>query len=111
MFFFIGGIQPRKKYLNGQPLTCPNCGHTAMFPCRIDHYLSLFFIPVFPVKKGPVVSCCRDCGAVVSDPGQTAAGHGQRRFGPSGRPTCPACGREVDPGFEFCPWCGSRLRD
>lgn len=29
----------------------------------------------------------------------------------SDEPTCPNCGREVDPEIEFCHWCTTRLEE
>jgi len=52
MYFVIGGVQPRTVLLSRQPRTCPACGYPKLFLKRIDHYLSLFFIPLIPVKRG-----------------------------------------------------------
>lgn len=38
----------------------------------------------------------------------------QRRSEPAegaGTETCPACGRELDPELDFCPWCSTRLEE
>jgi len=63
MFFFIGGIGPRTVTLDKQARICPECGRLALYHKRIDHYLSLFFIPVFPVKRGEPFLSCEGCGA------------------------------------------------
>ena len=71
----------------------------------MDTYLSLFFIPLFPVKKGrPFLECDR-CGGVFDPSGRTVSTAPR-----PGRPSsCPSCGRTVEPDFSFCPACGQRL--
>jgi len=134
MFLFIGGIQPRKRFLEGDPRVCPECGRPAMLPCRVDHYLSLFFIPLFPVRKGEAALCCRECGATepfdARSPGaaaaervrsagwstgsdETSGGAFSSREAASRAPgrgsrSCRACGKELPADFRFCPWCGGR---
>jgi hypothetical protein len=105
MFFFIGGIQPKTVTIEETPRLCPSCGLAQARLKRIDHYLSLFFIPLFPVKRGQPMLICDRCGA-VADPHQPVA----RRAGelPSAV-TCPNCGRPVGPSFNYCPHCGSRV--
>jgi hypothetical protein len=45
MFFFIAGIQPKTVALDGLPKRCPSCGLDQALTKRVDHYLSLFFLP------------------------------------------------------------------
>ncbi|MEJ2586515.1 MAG: zinc ribbon domain-containing protein [Deltaproteobacteria bacterium] len=105
MFFFIGGIQPKTVTLDNQPRLCPSCGLAQARLKRVDHYLSLFFIPIFPVKKGTPFLECRRCGAVSDESGEISA------YTPPGPGSfCQKCGQRVDPGFRFCPYCGSPLR-
>ncbi len=66
MFFFIGGVQPKTMTLDDTPRLCPACGLAQARLKRIDHYLSLFFIPLFPVKRGEPAVICDRCGAVSS---------------------------------------------
>jgi len=108
MFFFIAGIQPKTKVLDDTPKMCPSCGlHRARLK-RIDHYLSIFFIPVLRVKKGEPMVVCDLCGPVSSEvtsgieaaPSTVETGRGA---------TCPACGSLVDADFRFCPYCGQKL--
>jgi hypothetical protein len=103
MFFFIAGIQPKTVTLDETPRMCPACGLYQARLKRVDHYLSLFFIPLFPVKKGGPFVQCQRCGSVFSESGE--AWGGTR----TGDRTCPGCGRPVEPGFRFCPSCGRRL--
>ena len=69
MFFFIGGIQPKTVTVDRQPRSCPSCGHFGVYLKRVDHYVSLFFIPVFPVKRGTPFLSCENCNAVIDEHG------------------------------------------
>lgn len=103
MFFVIAGMQPRTMTLDAQPRRCPRCGLDQAVHQRIDHYVSLFFIPLVRVKKGAPFLFCRRCQQAVATEG----------FGATpltdGRPACAQCGAAVDPGFAFCPHCGRRM--
>lgn len=107
MFFFIGGISPRIKKLDELPGICPRCGLSTLFKVRIDHYLSLFFIPLFPVKKGRPVRLCENCGMEIPEPGTYPPRPVGQDFQETG--TCPACGRHLSVSFRFCPYCGRPL--
>lgn len=99
MFFFIGGIQPRTRRISDTPKLCPSCGHYTAWLKRVDHYLSLFFIPLFPVRRGEAVLMCERCGLVFDEEGRTMA---------MGDSRCRYCGRELGADFTFCPYCGKR---
>lgn len=104
MFFFIGGIQPKTVTLDASRRLCPTCGLVQAQLKRIDHYLSLFFIPLFPLKRGQPVLICDRCGAISpeEDYQRTAPP-------PSDRRVCPRCGARVESTFHYCPHCGSRI--
>ena len=110
MFFLIAGVQPRTRTLDDTPRRCPNCGRNTAKLKRIDHYFSLFFIPLFPVKRGDEILLCENCGHSSSPEGETffvrpgVAEDGERPAG-----ICPECGRAVEARFSYCPYCGSRL--
>lgn len=106
MFFFIGGVQPKTVDLDERPRPCPSCGLPRARLKRIDHYVSLFFIPVVRIKKGPAFLECDRCGVVSSQP--EAAG--RARPGHESAKTCPRCGRPLDEDFRYCPACGQRIR-
>ncbi len=113
MFFFIGGVEPRTKVLDETPRLCPACGLAQARLKRIDHYLTLFFIPLFPVKKGDPMLICDRCGHVASPDGRWS-GTGAAAPEPDAVdlpsvPSCPRCGRDLDPSFVYCPYCGSRV--
>ena len=104
MFFFIGGIQPKTILIEKQPRACPSCGYYEVSKKRVDHYVSLFFIPLFPVKKGTPFLFCENCKTSVDDTGYRVdfeKTEGEKR--------CPYCGKEVDPHYRFCPYCGKGL--
>ncbi len=104
MFFLIGGVQPKKVTLDETPRSCPACGLAQARLKRIDHYISLFFIPLFQLKKGVPVLICNQCGAVLppDKPFQAPAGG-------AGPVVCSQCGHPVSADYRFCPGCGDRL--
>jgi RNA polymerase subunit RPABC4/transcription elongation factor Spt4 len=104
MFFFIGGVQPKTVRLDKQARLCPVCGHNEVYLKRVDHYLSLFFIPLFPVKKGSPFLSCHNCRTVFDERG-AAVKDGRRERSR----TCPYCGRVLEDDFDFCPRCGKRM--
>ena len=97
MFFFIGGVQPRKKTLEIRAEACPYCREHKIRLQRIDRYISLFFIPVLRIKKGIPYLACGGCGKSVD------SGEG---FYPD---RCAFCGRELQPDYIYCPTCGRKL--
>ncbi len=104
MFFFIGGVQPKTVRVDRRARLCPHCGHHELYLKRIDHYFSLFFIPLFPVKKGVPFLSCDNCHSVFDEEGKVAG----MPF-PRGIRKCPYCGRSLEEDFEFCPRCGKRV--
>lgn len=105
MFFFIGGVQPKTVRLERQARLCPVCQHSAVYLKRVDHYFSLFFIPLFPVKKGTAFLSCDNCRSVFDEKGSRTsdAQQGSSRV-------CPNCGRSLEDDFDFCPRCGKKVR-
>lgn len=104
MFFFIGGVQPRKIELDENPRMCPVCGLATARLKRIDHYISLFFIPLIPVKRGTPFLECNRCKGVFDETGRPRYGgdfHAVRR--------CSSCGKELEGDFAYCPYCGKRV--
>lgn len=92
--------------LDSNPRPCPGCGLAGCRLKRRDHYLSLFFIPLIPVKRGEIYLECSHCGGVFDPSGGPAGGGAGRR---PDHGLCPACRRPVEPGFAYCPYCGRRL--
>jgi len=104
MFFFIGGIQPKTVLVDKQPRSCPACGHVGMYQKRVDHYVSLFFIPLFPVKRGATFLICENCHSILDESGSKMDFEQMR-----GENRCPSCGRPINTDFTFCPYCGKAL--
>ncbi len=107
MFFLIGGLQPKTRKIDGEPnMTCPSCSRPTLELRRTDQYLSLFFIPLFPVKKGRPHRFCTACGTVADRNGRTAIPGTS-----GGARICRACGRAVQGDFFYCPYCGRPLNE
>jgi rubrerythrin len=101
---FIAGVQPRTKTLDNNPRLCPLCGNAEAYLKRVDHYLSIFFIPIVPVSRGKPAIICERCGGISDEMGH---GIGARRVG--GELSCKHCGRVLEREFAFCPYCGKRI--
>ena len=101
MFFFIGGVQPRTVIVDKQPRTCPECGHSRLYLKRIDQYVSLFFIPLLPIKRGIPFLACENCNSVLDEQGFRVGTNQHRREN-----KCTYCGGRVESDFSFCPYCG-----
>jgi RNA polymerase subunit RPABC4/transcription elongation factor Spt4 len=104
MFFVIGGVQPRTVTLTKVSRVCSVCGHPEISQKRVDHYLSLFFIPLFPVKKGTPFLACSNCNTIYDNSGSPLTPQP-----PEARKVCPYCGRPVYSDYIFCPYCGKTL--
>lgn len=104
MFFIIGGVQPKTVRLDKQARLCPVCSCDEVYLKRVDHYLSLFFIPLFPVKKGTPFLSCDNCRTVFDERGIAVGEVWKDRSR-----TCPYCGRTLEDDFDFCPRCGKKV--
>jgi RNA polymerase subunit RPABC4/transcription elongation factor Spt4 len=104
MFFFIGGVQPKTVILNKQAKVCPQCGHPEICQKRVDNYLSLFFIPLFPVKRGIPFWVCDNCNTFFDEMGSPLISIKSR-----GSKTCSFCKRAVGSDYIYCPYCGKNL--
>jgi ribosomal protein S14 len=102
--FIIAGVSPKTTILDKNPRRCPVCGlHQAYFT-RVDHYFSLFFIPLIRVKKGEPFIMCDRCKGQISE-------FGEEQNARSGKQQnkCRNCGRGIDKDFDFCPYCGKHV--
>jgi len=104
MFFFIAGVQPRTLALEDQSRNCPSCGILQARLKRMDHYFSLFFIPLLRVRKGNPFLECSSCGILYDERGEVLPGHGATVMD-----LCPYCGERIEPDFHFCPFCGKKI--
>jgi RNA polymerase subunit RPABC4/transcription elongation factor Spt4 len=104
MFFFIGGIQPKTRQIDEERRMCPSCGLYQARLKRVDHYISLFFVPLLKIKEGVPFLQCERCGEISPEStGQAAAEEALRAA------NCPFCGKSVEAGFRFCPYCGKSM--
>ena len=103
-FFLIGGVQPRVKVLDEQPRRCPRCGLNQARLKRVDHYLSVFFIPVLKVKTGEPMLICDRCEIPVSESESAPAPAAE------GAKFCRFCRKDFPAEYAFCPVCGRRLQ-
>jgi len=106
MFFFIGGIQPKTVLIDKNPRYCPACGHLKVHLKRVDQYVSLFFIPLFPIKKGNPLLICENCHSKLDERGYEM-GAEQKKW----ERRCSHCGRSIEPepDFSYCPYCGKSI--
>jgi RNA polymerase subunit RPABC4/transcription elongation factor Spt4 len=98
---FIAGVSPKIKVLDQNPRRCPVCGLNQAYYKRTDHYLSLFFIPIFRIKKGEPFIACDRCEQTAPGPDFTRQPH-------EGANICRSCGKALDKDFKYCPHCGKR---
>jgi hypothetical protein len=102
---FIAGVQPKTRKLDTNPRLCPLCGATEAYLKRVDHYLSIFFIPIFPVSRGKPAIICERCGGISDEIGHAIGARPPYRQGLF----CQHCGRDLEREFIFCPYCGKRI--
>jgi hypothetical protein len=98
-------MQPKKVQIDDQPWPCPNCGLPSARRKRLDHYISLFFIPLIPVKRGEPFLECNRCGGVFDESGRAQAEH----FYPEASRRCAKCGEQLSADFKYCPHCGYKI--
>jgi len=101
---FIAGVAPKIKILDQNPRRCPVCGLNQAHYKRIDHYLSIFFIPILRVKKGEAFIMCDRCEKTFHDFGSDFTRPQQEGAG-----ICRSCGKTLDKDFKYCPGCGRRI--
>ena len=84
----------------------PSCGQTSAYRTRVDHYLSLFFIPLIRVKQGEPFLLCEGCRRPV-DGFQTSRHErpGRLQKDLCQHALCLACGKTVEfwVSFKYCP--------
>jgi len=98
---FIAGVSPKTTVIDQTPRLCPVCGLAQARLQRVDHYLSIFFIPVFGVKTGEEFIFCNRCDQPVFDSSANAT-NAQHHFSSS----CSRCGGTLEEDHRFCPYCG-----
>lgn len=103
MCIFIAGVQPKTRTLDSTPQRCPRCGLHQAYTQQVDHYASLFFIPLVRVKKGVPFLYCRCCRQPVA---ASMAGAPTRPASEQPTPMCRRCGRSIETEHAYCPYCG-----
>lgn len=130
--FFIGvfGIQNKQKeieYRNSIP--CRDCADEPGGKLiKTYNFFHFFFIPLFKWNEKYYVICsgCNAVYEIPKDKGKRIENGedveitywdlktvetGYYGGGHSAMNKCAHCGRTVDSSFEFCPYCGTRLRN
>ena len=109
MCFVIAGVQPKTRTLDETPRRCARCGlHQARLQ-QVDHYISLFFIPLIRVKQGEPFLYCQRCRQPVDLPTDTTGTvSGPQPSGGPQHPMCRQCGRTLSSEYRYCPHCGQR---
>ena len=103
-FIFVAGVQPKTKKSDGAPRRCHLCGLHQAYYRRVDHYFSLFFIPVWRVKMGTPFLMCDKCEQNVEAINTEEGGSSEDI-----RHRCGQCSRKIESGFQFCPHCGVKI--
>ena len=98
---FIAGITPKTRMIDEPPRICPSCGLARVQLKRVDHWFSLFFIPVFRVKKGEPFLYCDRCEMPVSEDPLTATDRQDHD-----ETACSGCGQVFGRDHRFCAYCG-----
>jgi hypothetical protein len=101
---FVAGVAPKIKIMDQTPRRCPGCGLNQAHYRRIDHYLSLFFIPILRVKKGEPFIMCDRCAQTFHEFGSDFTRQQPEKAG-----MCKYCGKMLDRDFKYCPNCGRRI--
>ncbi|MGB5157019.1 zinc ribbon domain-containing protein [Desulfobacterium sp. N47] len=99
--FFIAGISPKTIVADEHKKLCPVCGLARAYYRRIDHYFTLFFIPLFRVKKGEEFLMCEKCEQEIKEFGSENDSFLYDKI-----VTCNNCGKKLHSDFIFCPYCG-----
>ena len=106
--FIIAGLQPKQVIMEHNAGRCARCGSNQAQIQRVDHYLSLFFIPLLRVKKGEPFLFCPDCGMPVAPARRDAGGTRPHGTSQTGSTVCNQCGGSLQNAFKYCPHCGQR---
>lgn len=65
---FIFGVQPKKIREQEGWFDCPICQTQARYRLRTERsYVSVFFLPLFPVGKEHSTFACQQCGTLLPE--------------------------------------------
>ncbi len=121
--FFIGifGIQDKIKVLKEFPNTICKCGSYTRAEMLMEYtYFHFFFIPLFKWNRRHYVQtrCCHRVFKVPEDYVEELLAGDRIDFDRleevggyqgDGSVSCSHCGGRLQPGFEYCPYCGRRI--
>ncbi|KAK1290669.1 hypothetical protein QJS10_CPB18g00805 [Acorus calamus] len=108
-FFFVGGLDQRvTRVLQTDAGRCVRCGCLSDL-VDTEKVLKLFFVPVMTWSSGTSLSCT-NCG-LLFPPSLSPPPSPREMEGSDDLITrrCWSCARVLDPGFRFCPFCGSEI--
>lgn len=102
--FLIAGVSPKIRQLDNKPRRCPSCGLHQAYYKQVDHYFSLFFIPLLRVKKGEPILVCERCENMGLDMGGTFSSQSD-----AGSFRCDNCDSRLQRDYKYCPYCGKSI--
>ena len=118
--FFIGifGVQNKARSLKEFDVAiCADCERWSRAELVEEYtYFHFFFIPLYKWNKKYYVRlrCCQSLYEADAEyakelkTSDTIDFDKLKKIGSSAN-ICPDCGRPVEPGFLYCPYCGGRL--
>ncbi|MDI3481892.1 MAG: hypothetical protein PWQ97_1547 [Tepidanaerobacteraceae bacterium] len=118
--FFIGifGIQNKERLIKQfDNIICPACGRLSRAELMEYYtYFHFFFIPLFKWNRKYFLRlrCCGSLFEVEEEYTKEIIQGGEidfdklKKVGSAGG-YCPNCGNFVNPGYNFCPYCGTKL--
>jgi len=122
--FFIGifGVEQKSKLIStNQNIVCPACGAYGRYDIiKTYNYFHVFFLPLFKWNNRYFIHtyCCNkichldyEIGSKIENGEQIdiKAEHVHCNSFYNNYKFCPHCSVQVDPTFQYCPYCGSRI--
>lgn len=121
MIFIFGMSSKEEKLDFSQTIICPNCGAYGRLELFMTYsYFSLFFIPLFKWNKKYLVrsTCCDSIYTINDDLGRDIEKGIKTRIEESDlepihtgyrQKYCSNCHFPIEPEFQYCPRCGTKL--
>lgn len=126
--FFIGimGIESKQKELRSiNNMICKSCGRMTSYKLiKTYNCFQIFFIPVFRWGNQYylVSKCCGSIFEVSKEHGEDLEKGNDSVLSnlnitivedrpQSGKLICGSCGKEVNGSFDYCPYCGVKLKN
>ena len=121
--FFIFGINRREEDLgNFSAGPCKVCGQGGNFQAFVTYQVfSIFFLPIIKWDRkyylkekscGSIFEIDSDLGRDIEDGRNINISDSDLKLISTSyrqTKTCPACGYQADPSFDYCPKCGTKL--